>query len=103
MDDNLATKDIQYCWCVDGGAQEIAKRMTAKANKRIEYNTCVRSIDAQVPLRTAGKYTAMKLHTIRTDPKTDKVESKDREYFAVLNSTTLVALQRMELRDAGLS
>ncbi|CAG1962599.1 unnamed protein product [Fusarium graminearum] len=103
MDNNPATKDIQYWWCVDGGAQEIAKRMAAKANKRIEYNTCVRSIDAQVPLRAAGKYTGMKLHTIRTDPKTNKVESKDREYFAVLNSTTLGALQRMELRDAGLS
>ncbi|CAH0024589.1 unnamed protein product [Clonostachys rhizophaga] len=38
--------NVQYWWCVDGGAQEIAKRMAAKAKKRIEYNTCVRSIDA---------------------------------------------------------
>ncbi|CAH0024590.1 unnamed protein product [Clonostachys rhizophaga] len=45
----------------------------------------------------------MKLHTVRTDPKTNKVEGKDREYFSVLNSTTLAALQRIELRHAGLS
>ncbi|CEI63518.1 hypothetical protein FVEN_g6649 [Fusarium venenatum] len=108
MDDNLDTKKIQYWWCVDGGAQETAKRMAIKAKKRIEYNTKVQSIDAQVPLRRerkgkAGKYTAMKIKTTRTDPKTKKVETKDREYFAIFNSTTLGALQRMELRDAGLS
>ncbi|KAM0558066.1 hypothetical protein ACHAPJ_005233 [Fusarium lateritium] len=103
MDKNPATEGNQYWWCVDGGAQEIAKRMAAKAKKRVEYNTCVRSIDAQVSLRKADKFTAMKLHTVRTDPKTKKVESKDREYFAILNSTTLAALQRMELRNAGLS
>ncbi|KAF4960491.1 hypothetical protein FSARC_10459 [Fusarium sarcochroum] len=107
-DNNPDTEHIQYWWCVDGGAQEIAKRMAAKAKKRIEFNTCVRSIDAQLPLRKpdefkAMKFTPMKLHTVRTDPKTKKVESKDREYFAILNSTTLAALQRMELRDAGLS
>ncbi|KAM5522643.1 flavin containing amine oxidoreductase [Fusarium oxysporum f. sp. phaseoli] len=53
--------------------------------------------------RKAGKYTAMKIKTTRTDPKTKKVETKDREYFAIFNSTTLGALQRMELSDAGLS
>ncbi|KAJ0141401.1 Uncharacterized protein HZ326_15762, partial [Fusarium oxysporum f. sp. albedinis] len=53
--------------------------------------------------RKAGKYTAMKIKTIRTDPKTKKVETKDRKYFAISNSTTLGALQRMELSDAGLS
>ncbi|CAG9986852.1 unnamed protein product [Clonostachys byssicola] len=97
------SKNVQYWWCVDGGAQEIAKRMAVKAKKRIEYNTCVQSIDAQVPLRKPNQFTAMKLHTVRTDPKTHKVEAKDREYFAVLNSTTLAALQRMDLRHAGLS
>ncbi|KAJ4114022.1 hypothetical protein NW760_000914 [Fusarium oxysporum] len=45
----------------------------------------------------------MKIKTIRTDPKTKKVETKDRKYFAISNSTTLGALQRMELSDAGLS
>ncbi|KAF5638864.1 amino-acid oxidase [Fusarium sp. NRRL 25303] len=106
MDYNPATKDIQYWRCVDGGAQEIAKRMALKIKKRIEYNTKVRSIDAQVPLRRerkAGEYTAMKIKTTRTDPKTKKVETKDREYFAIFNSTTLGAFQRMELFDAGLS
>ncbi|SCN91547.1 related to L-amino-acid oxidase [Fusarium fujikuroi] len=106
MDNDPATKNIQYWWCVDGGAQEIAKRMALKIKKRIEYNTKVQSIDAQVPLRRerkAGEYTAMKIKTTRTDPKTKKVETKDREYFAIFNSTTLGALQRMELSDAGLS
>ncbi|RBR19258.1 hypothetical protein FVER53590_08318 [Fusarium verticillioides] len=106
MDDDPATKDIQYWWCIDGGAQEIAKRMALKIKKRIEYNTKVQSIDAQVPLRRerkAGTYTPMKIKTTRTDPKTKKVETKDREYFAIFNSTTLGALQRMELSDAGLS
>src|SRR6478609_7412531 len=45
----------------------------------------------------------MKIKTIRTDPKTKKVETKDRKYFAISYSTTLGALQRMELSDAGLS
>ncbi|KAI8722658.1 hypothetical protein NCS52_00410100 [Fusarium sp. LHS14.1] len=99
-------KDIQYWWCIDGGAQEIAKKMATKAKKRIEYNTKVQSIDAQVPLRREREpheFTSIKIKTTRTDPKTKKVESKDREYFAIFNSTTLAALQRMELRDAGLS
>ncbi|RGP71959.1 hypothetical protein FSPOR_3074 [Fusarium sporotrichioides] len=106
MDNNPATKDIQYWWCIDGGAQEIAKRMAAKAKKRVEFNTRVQSIDAQVPLRRERRpdeYTGMKIKTTRTDPKTNKVENKEREYFAIFNSTTLAALQRMELRDAGLS
>ncbi|KAL9562596.1 hypothetical protein ACKAV7_013160 [Fusarium commune] len=106
MDDDPTTKDIQYWWCIDGGAQEIAKRMAMKVRERIEYNTKVQSIDAQVQLRRerkAGQYTPMKIKTTITDPKTKKVETKDREYFAIFNSTTLAALQRMELSDAGLS
>ncbi|KAF5978870.1 amino-acid oxidase [Fusarium coicis] len=106
MDDDPATKDIQYWWCIDGGARKIVKRMALKIKKRIEYNTKVQSIDAQVPLRRerkAGTYTPMKIKTTRTDPKTKKVETKDREYFAIFNSTTLGAFQRMELSDAGLS
>ncbi|KAF5603915.1 amino-acid oxidase [Fusarium subglutinans] len=106
MDNDPATKDLQYWWCIDGGAQEIAKRMALKIKKRVEYNTKVQSINAQVELRQErkpGSYTAMKIKTTRTDPKTKKVENKDREYFAIFNSTTLGALQRMELSDAGLS
>ncbi|TVY68037.1 putative bifunctional amine oxidase [Fusarium oxysporum f. sp. cubense] len=106
MDDDPATKNIQYWWCIDGGTQEIAKRMVMKARKRIEYNTKVQSIDAQVQLRResrAGLYTPMKIKTTRTGPKTKKVETKDREYFAIFNNTTLTALQCMELCDAGLS
>jgi hypothetical protein len=80
MDDDPATKYIQYWWCIDGDAQEITKRMAMEIKKRIEYNTKVQSIDAQVQLRRerkAGKYTAMKIKTTRTDPKTKKVETKD--------------------------
>ncbi|KAM0343745.1 hypothetical protein ACHAPU_008171 [Fusarium lateritium] len=106
MDNNPATKNIQYWWCIDGGAQEIARKMATKAKKRVEFNTRVQSIDAQVPLRRERRpdeYTGMKIKTTRIDPKTNKVENKEREYFAIFNSTTLAALQRMELRDAGLS
>ncbi|KAI1064514.1 hypothetical protein LB506_008040 [Fusarium annulatum] len=106
MDDDPDNKDVQYWWCIDGGAQEIARRMALKIKKRIEYNTKVESINAQVPLRQQrprGTYTAMKIKTTRTDPKTKMVETRNREYFAIFNSTTLGALQRMELREAGLS
>ncbi|RBR15926.1 uncharacterized protein FIESC28_07128 [Fusarium coffeatum] len=103
MDKDSPNKNTQYWWCVDGGAQEIARKMAVKAKKRVEFNTKVQSIDAQVPRRRANEFTPMKIKTTRTDPKTNKVESKDREYFAIFNSTTLAALQRMELRDAGLS
>lgn len=78
--------------------------MASKVNKRIEYNTRVESIDAQVPSRTdPDKFTAMKIRTTRTDPKTKKTETKDRDYFSIFNSTTLAAFQRMELHSAGLS
>jgi len=106
MGKNSPHKNTQYWWCVDGGAQEIARKMAVKAKKRVEFNTKVQSIDAQVPLRAergANKFTSIKIKATRTDPKTNKVETKDREYFAIFNSTTLAALQRMELRDAGLS
>ncbi|KAF5572710.1 amino-acid oxidase [Fusarium pseudoanthophilum] len=106
MDNDPATKDLQYWWCIDGGAQEIAKRMALKIKKRVEYDTKVEAINAQVELRQErkpGTYTAMKIKATRTDPKTKKVETKDREYFAIFNSTTLGTLQRMELSNAGLS
>jgi hypothetical protein len=97
-------KDIQYWWCVDGGAQEIAKKMASKINKRIDYNTRVDAIDAQASSReNPNEFTAMKLRTTRTDPKTKKTETKDRKYFAIFNSTTLAALQRIETCNAGLS
>lgn len=106
MDNNPETKNTQYWWCVDGGAQEIAKKMATKVKKNVEFNTSVQSIDAQVDLRKERQpndFTAMKIRTTSTDPKTSKSESKEREYFAIFNSTTLAALQRMELHDAGLS
>ena len=38
-----------------------------------------------------------------TDPETQKKEVKDEKYFTVFNSTTLAAMQRMDLHEAGLS
>jgi hypothetical protein len=91
-------------WCIDGGAQEIAKKMASKINKRIYYNTRVEAIDAQASLRgNPDNFTPMKIRTTRTDPKTKKTETKERKYFAIYNSTTLAALQRMDTCDAGLS
>ncbi|KAK6708352.1 hypothetical protein SNK04_009315 [Fusarium graminearum] len=103
---NEDNEDVQYWWCIDGGAQEIAKKMASKTNKRIEFNTRVEAIDAQLQSRQQrgpNAFTPMKIRITRTDPKTKKTEKKDKEYFAIFNSTTLAAFHRMETCDAALS
>uniref|UniRef100_A0A0D2XYM7 Amine oxidase domain-containing protein n=1 Tax=Fusarium oxysporum (strain Fo5176) TaxID=660025 RepID=A0A0D2XYM7_FUSOF len=57
------------------------------------------AIDAQVEERRKRKpkdYTSMKIRINKNQVV------KEKEYFAVFNSTTLGALQRMDLKDAGL-
>ncbi|KAF4966372.1 hypothetical protein FSARC_5942 [Fusarium sarcochroum] len=95
---------INYWWCIDGGAQMIAKKMAKKIKQPIQYNSQVVAIDAQVSKRKGEdpkkfdpkKYTPMKLRITKNQT------TKEKEYFAVFNSTTLGALQRMDLKDAGL-
>ena len=86
--------DSQYWWCVDGGSQEVAKFMARRIKKKVQFNSQVTAIDAQVPKRkdVAGHV-----------PMVLKIKDRDpQDYFAVFNSTTLAALQRMDLKDAGL-
>ncbi|KAF4336526.1 amino-acid oxidase [Fusarium beomiforme] len=90
---------VNYWWCIDGGAQTIAQRMAQKIKQPVQFNSQVVAIDAQVEerkKRNPNDYTSMKL-------KINKNQViKEKEYFAVFNSTTLGALQRMDLKDAGL-
>ncbi|KAF9781077.1 hypothetical protein IL306_014118 [Fusarium sp. DS 682] len=97
---------VNYWWCIDGGAQTIAKRMAKMIKQPVQYNSQVVAIDAQ-PLKRKER---------KVDEETSKIEEfvgmklkinknqviKEKEYFAVFNSTTLGALQRMDLKDAGL-
>ncbi|RGP60971.1 hypothetical protein FSPOR_10284 [Fusarium sporotrichioides] len=88
---------INYWWCVDGGAQTIAQRMAKKIKNPVQFKSQVVAIDAQIPKRKEkNDYTPMKLEISNGEATTEK------EYFAVFNSTTLGALQRMNLKDAGL-
>jgi hypothetical protein len=104
---------INYWWCIDGGAQTIATRMADQIKRPVQFNSQVVAIDAQVDLRKKKaeerrsraregekveppEYTPMKI-------KINKNQViKEKEYFAIFNSTTLGALQRMDLKDAGL-
>ncbi|OCL14974.1 hypothetical protein AOQ84DRAFT_163539 [Glonium stellatum] len=73
--------------CVEGGAQKIARKMAAKLKKQPEFNKQV---------------TGIATDDDRTMSLKIKDEPKPRKYFAVFNSTTLGALQRMDLTKAGL-
>ncbi|ROV86981.1 hypothetical protein VSDG_10088 [Cytospora chrysosperma] len=90
-------------WCVDGGAQKIATLMSQVVNKhvqRIQFNSQVTAINANTRLRANPKaHVLMPLKITQTRTKTTRTE----DYFAVFNSTTLGALQRMDLQNAGLS
>ncbi|RGP80534.1 hypothetical protein FLONG3_1368 [Fusarium longipes] len=97
-DSNTVPK-INYWWCIDGGAQTIARKMADKIKMPIQYNSQVVAINAQVEERKKNgpnKYTGMKLRINKNQVV------KEEEYFAIFNSTTLGALQRMDLKDAGL-
>ncbi|KAG8667982.1 hypothetical protein FPOAC1_012824 [Fusarium poae] len=88
---------INYWWCVDGGAQTIAERMAKKIKNPVQFKSQVVAIDAQIPKRKEkNDYTPMKLEI------SNGQSTKEKEYFAVFNSTTLGALQRMNLKEAGL-
>ncbi|RMJ16427.1 hypothetical protein CDV36_003861 [Fusarium kuroshium] len=90
-------KGIQWWWCIDGGAQRVAQLMKDKIKQPVQFNSQVEAINANVGKRgDPHKYVPMTLSVDRQGKKTEK------DYFAVFNSTTLGALQRMDLKDAGL-
>ena len=79
--------------CLDGGTQQVAIEMAKKLKKQPEFNTQVSAIAVD------KEHGTLKLSTKRTDGSRLR---EQREYFAVFNSTTLGALQRMDLTEAGL-
>ncbi|KUI72131.1 hypothetical protein VM1G_07655 [Cytospora mali] len=94
-------------WCVDGGAQKIATLMSELVNKRgqrIQFNSQVTAIDANVTkrqeaLKNGKSYVPI---TLKISQTKTKPAARTEDYLAVFNSTTLGALQRMDLKDAGL-
>ena len=81
--------------CIDGGAQQIAELMRDKLFKKPLFNMEVDSISTDSKL-------SMELLVTNKNPGVErKVET--RQYFAVFNSTTLAALQRMDLKNAKLT
>ena len=93
-------------WCVDGGAQKIAADMAKKVEKQAQLfmGSQVMKIDANCEERKKDptKYVPMTLTITATDPDTGSKSTKKEDYFTIFNSTTLGALQRMDLKDAGL-
>ncbi|KAM0438445.1 hypothetical protein ACHAPT_001194 [Fusarium lateritium] len=88
---------VQWWWCIDGGAQRVAKLMKDKIKQPVQFNSQVEAINSNVEKRKNPKdYVPMTLSVNNQGQKTEK------DYFAVFNSTTLGALQRMDLKDAGL-
>ncbi|CAM1507592.1 Fc.00g072330.m01.CDS01 [Cosmosporella sp. VM-42] len=92
-----------YWWCVDGGAQKIARLMEKKVQKPVQLNNQVLAINANVKDRdNPSKYVPISLEITGTNRETKETKKRKEDYFAVFNSTTLPALQRMNLKDAGL-
>ncbi|KAI8246702.1 putative bifunctional amine oxidase [Colletotrichum sp. SAR 10_99] len=91
----------KYWWCVDGGAQSIAKAMRDKMKNSdvIQYDTQVVGMKANIKLPVEKFKKRMELQlqdTVQRNPL------KSKEYFVVFNSTTLGAANRMDLSQAGL-
>lgn len=81
--------------CLLGGAQQIAYGMAKTLKKQPEYNMEVSAIDATRSQQEG--ITRLKINNRLCS------ETEYRDYYAVFNSTTLGALQRMDLTKAGLS
>ncbi|KAI0121136.1 hypothetical protein BJ170DRAFT_688221 [Xylariales sp. AK1849] len=100
--DFAVTGDEKY-WCIDGGTQRVARIMRDKIAQPVQLNSQVLAIDANMPKRRdPNAYVPMTLTIKHSDPATSRTEMRREDYFAVFNSTTLGALQRMNLKDAGL-
>lgn len=94
----------KHWWCVDGGAQSIAKTMLQKIKHQyaITYSTQVVGMNANIERDSKGNVIfkgGMELD-LKDPVNRDPLESK--EYFVVFNSATLGATNRMDLSKAGL-
>lgn len=84
-------------FCVNGGVQQVARDMANQLKRKPEFNRQVTAI------KTAPDGT-MGLRIKHNDPTQtgSPPQTEHRDYFAVFNSTTLGAMQRMDLTEAGL-
>ena len=78
-------------WCIDGGSTVLAQEMAKKIAGTIQYKNPVTSI---------GWDQTQDTHSITVGVKDVK---RSRKYAGVFNSTTLGALQRMDLTEAELN
>ena len=88
-------------WCVEGGSQEIAKRMADKIKnqKAFQFEKRVVKMDRLLRITDKHKQGADGV-TIRLEVEGEK---SPREYDAVFNSAPLGAMQRMDLRGLKLN
>lgn len=86
-------------WCVEGGSQEIAKRMAHKIKNQeaFQFNKRVVKMDRRVEDQVKKGADGVKICL--------EVEGEEspREYDAVFNSAPLGAMQRMDLRGLNLN
>lgn len=95
---DLRTND--YWFCMDGGAQKIAETMHAKMKdpSLIRYNTKVVGMDATIQLNKR----VTKAMQLSLKDSTGGKPLESRSYFTVVSSTTMGAMNRMDLSRAGL-
>ena len=95
-------KSNKYWYCIEGGTQLVAQKLADKLKKQPEFNTQVTAIETNL---NTGSITLSTKTTMPDDwdrEKTFTPIKDEREYFAVFNSTTLGALQKMDLSKASL-
>jgi len=89
------TSETETGWVsIDGGTQQVAEAMAKKLKTQPEFNRQVTKVEVDKGHGT------IKLTVKHKDGPSDLTETRD--YFAVFNSTTLGAFQRMDLTNAGL-
>jgi monoamine oxidase len=92
-----------YWYCVEGGTQLVAKRMAASLTTQPTFNKQVTAIKTNLVGKGDIELTLKSTKPDDWDSaKTFTSEIEKRSYFTVFNSTTLGALQRMDLSEANL-
>ena len=87
-------------WCIEGGTQRLATLMAAKLKKQPEFYRQVVAIDAHA--KDPSNPGPMTLTIQQKHDCGGVIATEERDYYAVFNSTTLGAFQRMDLTKAGL-
>ncbi|KAH6994937.1 hypothetical protein EDB80DRAFT_897228 [Ilyonectria destructans] len=78
-------------YCILGGAQQLAKKMEKKLERKVRYNSRVTAIRVK------------NLREVEVEVPNGTLEPDVTSYDAVISTTTLGCLQHMDLRDAGLT